>query len=151
MTRWDRCLRSREEAQIALLLPWIPTLQKMGQSLCCLPRPGGWGKEKATFCGRMPSFKMKHLTLEGFRIFFSVSSVSKKKTNLCTDLCSPFLPPCPSSSSLHRLSASIRPSTHRRSLSKRSMQGISSYCLCESVWEEEVCSSGFPRVAWGSC
>lgn len=55
------------------------------------PLPQGVRGGKGNFLkgGRVPGFKMKHLTLEGFYIFFSVRSVRKKKW--CTDFCSPFL------------------------------------------------------------
>lgn len=57
---------------------------------------------------------------------------------------------CPSFPPGHRLSASIRPSTHRRSLSKRSMPGISSHCVSVCVlwlFPSCVCSP----LCWEGC
>ena len=90
----DVCLRRTPQKQRAArasqLLPWILTLQKIGQSPfskknhCCFQFPRWFEKgKKATFLkgGRESSFKMKHF----LSISFSVKAVWIK---LWADLCS---------------------------------------------------------------
>lgn len=76
-------------AQASQLLPWIPTLQKMGQSRCtknlrCLPFPRWLGKGKATFW-KVDGCQVLDTT---WRFLFYYFSVNK---SLWADLCSPSL------------------------------------------------------------
>ena len=107
----------------------------MGQSLCSKsfavsPFPRGEEKKKQLSV-RWKGCKAFKWNAWHFWIFISVKAVGNKTMHwFVFSVSLPWLsfPP------FHRLWASIRPSTHRRSLSKRSMPGISLYCLCMCVF-----------------
>lgn len=99
------------KAQTSQLLPWILTLQKMGQSVFSL-------KTTTLLLPISRSVEIQGRKERWKDVKFIMRRLSEgSKAEMC------------SCSLLSRLSASTRPSTHRRSLSKRSMPGISSHCL----------------------
>lgn len=140
MTLWDRCLPpqhySKVERSSDRSAPALNTNSAENGSVTLLPPPPrGVRKGEGNFlkCGRVPSFKMKHLTLEGFHIFFSVSSLSPKK-QICALICVLHFSPLPfllSSSQAVSINKAIN--TQEVAVKEKHARNILILSVCETV------------------